>query len=59
MVHIARERAVLQRHIHMALSGGPGRNEEVLVGHLSRGILKGGMTTQCMRWWRWGEGESV
>ena len=33
-------------HIHMALSGGPGKNEEVLVGHLSRGILKGGMTTQ-------------
>lgn len=33
-------------HIHMALSGGPGKNEEVPVGHLSRGILKGGMTTQ-------------
>ena len=33
-------------HIHMALSGGPGKNEEVLVGHLSNGILKGGMTTQ-------------
>jgi len=30
----------------MALSGGPGKNEEVLVGHLSRGILKGGMTMQ-------------
>lgn len=33
-------------HIHMALSGGPGRNEDVLVGHLSNGKLKGGMTTQ-------------
>lgn len=30
-------------HIHMALSGGPGCNEDVLVGHLSGGILKGGM----------------
>ncbi len=28
-------------HIHMALSGGPGKNEEVLVGHLSNGKLKG------------------
>ncbi|MBI2132359.1 MAG: DNA-binding protein [Candidatus Tectomicrobia bacterium] len=33
-------------HIHMALSGGPGKNEEVLVGHLSGGILKGGMVVQ-------------
>ena len=33
-------------HIHMALSGGPGKNNDVLVGHLSRGILKGGMVTQ-------------
>ena len=33
-------------HIHMALSGGPGKNEDVLVGHLSNGILKGGMATQ-------------
>ena len=30
-------------HIHMALSGGPGRNEDVLIGHLSGGVLKGGM----------------
>ena len=30
----------------MALSGGPGKNEDVLVGHLSNGILKGGMATQ-------------
>jgi predicted DNA-binding protein with PD1-like motif len=33
-------------HIHMALSGGPGKNEDVLVGHLSKGILKGGLMTQ-------------
>ena len=33
-------------HIHMALSGGPGKNDEVLVGHLSDGKLKGGMATQ-------------
>ena len=33
-------------HIHMAISGGPSKNEEVLVGHLSKGILKGGMATQ-------------
>ena len=33
-------------HIHMALSGGPGKNEDVLVGHLSGGILKGGMVVQ-------------
>jgi predicted DNA-binding protein with PD1-like motif len=33
-------------HIHMALSGGPGKNDEVLVGHLSKGILKGGLMTQ-------------
>ena len=25
---------------HMAISGGPGKNEEVLVGHLNKGILK-------------------
>ena len=30
-------------HIHMALSGGPGKNEDVLVGHLSDGALKGAM----------------
>ncbi len=33
-------------HIHMSLSGGPGKNEEVLVGHLSGGILKGAMKVQ-------------
>jgi predicted DNA-binding protein with PD1-like motif len=33
-------------HIHMAISGGPGKNDDVLVGHLSNGKLKGGMTTQ-------------
>jgi predicted DNA-binding protein with PD1-like motif len=33
-------------HIHMAISGGPGKNEDVLVGHLSNGKLKGGLTTQ-------------
>ena len=33
-------------HIHMALSGGPGKNDDVLVGHLSDGILKGGMVLQ-------------
>jgi hypothetical protein len=27
----------------MVLSGGPGRNEDVLIGHLSGGVLKGGM----------------
>lgn len=30
-------------HIHMAVSGGPGKTEEVLTGHLSGGIAKGGM----------------
>jgi predicted DNA-binding protein with PD1-like motif len=30
-------------HIHMVVSGGPGRTEEVLTGHLSDGIAKGGM----------------
>ncbi len=33
-------------HIHMALSGGPGANGEVLVGHLSDGKLKGAMVLQ-------------
>jgi predicted DNA-binding protein with PD1-like motif len=33
-------------HIHMALSGGPGRNHEVLAGHLSKGILKGPLMAQ-------------
>ncbi|MEE9240354.1 MAG: PPC domain-containing DNA-binding protein [bacterium] len=33
-------------HIHMALSGGPGANGEVLVGHLSDGKLKGAMILQ-------------
>jgi predicted DNA-binding protein with PD1-like motif len=33
-------------HIHMAISGAPGKNEDVLVGHLSNGKLKGGLTTQ-------------
>jgi len=28
-------------HIHMALSGGPGKTEEVLVGHLSTGQVQG------------------
>lgn len=28
-------------HLHLALSGGPYRLEEVLVGHLSGGIVKG------------------
>ena len=28
-------------HIHMALSGGPGKTEEVLVGHLSGGQVQG------------------
>ena len=30
-------------HIHMAVSGGPGKAHEVLTGHLSDGIAKGGM----------------
>ena len=30
-------------HIHMAVSGAPGKTEEVLTGHLSGGISKGGM----------------
>jgi predicted DNA-binding protein with PD1-like motif len=30
-------------HIHMAVSGAPGRTEEVLTGHLSDGVAKGGM----------------
>ena len=30
-------------HIHMAVSGAPGRTEEVLTGHLSDGKAKGGM----------------
>jgi predicted DNA-binding protein with PD1-like motif len=29
--------------IHMAVSGGPSRTEEVLTGHFSDGIAKGGM----------------
>tara|TARA_A100001037_G_scaffold306208_1_gene349900 strand:- start:21402 stop:21839 length:438 start_codon:yes stop_codon:yes gene_type:complete len=33
-------------HIHMALSGGPGNNEEVLCGHLNGGTIKGGMTLE-------------
>lgn len=33
-------------HIRMAPSGGPGRDEDVWVGHLSRGALKGALTTQ-------------
>ena len=33
-------------HIHMALSGGPGANEGVLVGHLGDGKLKGAMILQ-------------
>lgn len=33
-------------HIHMSLSGGPGKNDEVLVGHLSDGTLKGAMLVQ-------------
>ncbi len=28
-------------HIHMAISGAPGKTEEVLTGHLSDGITKG------------------
>ena len=28
-------------HIHMALSGGPGKTEEILVGHLSAGQVQG------------------
>jgi predicted DNA-binding protein with PD1-like motif len=28
-------------HIHIALSGGPGKSEEVLVGHLSGGQVQG------------------
>lgn len=28
-------------HIHMAISGGPGKTEDVLVGHLSGGDVKG------------------
>ncbi len=31
-------------HIHMALSGGPGKTEEVLVGHLSGGQVQGILT---------------
>ena len=30
-------------HIHMAVSGAPGKTEEVLTGHLSGGKAKGGM----------------
>jgi len=30
-------------HIHIAVSGAPGRTQEVLVGHLSDGVAKGGM----------------
>ena len=30
-------------HLHMAVSGAPGRAEEVLTGHLSGGVSKGGM----------------
>ena len=28
-------------HLHMAISGGPGKTEDVLVGHLSGGNVKG------------------
>ena len=28
-------------HLHMAISGGPGKTEDVLVGHLSGGDVKG------------------
>ncbi|MBI2226945.1 MAG: DNA-binding protein [Betaproteobacteria bacterium] len=28
-------------HIHMAVSGAPGKTEEVLTGHLSGGVVKG------------------
>ncbi len=28
-------------HLHMAISGGPGKTEDVLVGHLSGGEVKG------------------
>jgi predicted DNA-binding protein with PD1-like motif len=30
-------------HIHVAVSGAPGKTEEVLTGHLSDGVAKGGM----------------
>ena len=30
-------------HIHMAISGSPGKTEDVLVGHLSGGVVKGGL----------------
>lgn len=30
-------------HIHIAASGGPGKTEDVLIGHLSDGVAKGGM----------------
>jgi predicted DNA-binding protein with PD1-like motif len=30
-------------HIHMAVSGAPGKTDEVLTGHLSDGVAKGGM----------------
>ena len=30
-------------HIHVAVSGSPGRTEDTLVGHLSEGVAKGGM----------------
>ncbi len=33
-------------HVHMAISGGPGEPEKVLAGHLSDGIVKGGMVVE-------------
>ncbi len=33
-------------HVHMAISGGPGAPEEVLAGHLSDGVIKGGMIVE-------------
>jgi hypothetical protein len=35
-------------HTHMAVSGAPGRTEEVLTGHLSDGVAKGGMLVTIM-----------
>lgn len=33
-------------HVHMAISGGPGEPEKVLAGHLSDGVIKGGMVVE-------------
>lgn len=33
-------------HVHMAISGGPGEPEKVLAGHLSDGVVKGGMIVE-------------